>query len=418
MIAMNECVDVVDPGEGVAAQISLTVGDRAPTFPRSGRWEIMRIGSIHGIMVVALALSLASPARGQFTGEGRALEFRTDQPWGRLSLDGQGGARGPSPLRVSGPLQGDFWLAAGGAGVETQRGQVRVALDERGSRIASYGSTSRNLALRRSILFPGLHQLRNRDRRKGLLMATAGAASTGLVIWSQYKYRAAEDDTDLARRAFGASGILEERIEFQRELADRRHDENRAVDRRNLMLMTAGAAWGVSALDALFFSPGFEVRQADANSLTLGMQPKTRVNVVLRSIVFPGLAQSYNGQGTKAGWLGLGGIAVVGYVLRQQDEYLGAVSEFDKAQSRFDSASTVVEQEEFAQEAQARFEESEDRYRERNTALIVAASYWGVSLLDAMLSFGEAWGSSRTAGSTLGWSADPVQGTLAANVTF
>lgn len=371
-----------------------------------------------GWLVAAVVACWASSASAQLSSaEGRALEFRTDLPWGRLSLEGHHGARGPTPLRVPGPLRGEFWLTASGAGVESQRGQVRVGLDELGSQITSYGRPSSGTALRRSLVFPGFHQLRIHETGKGLLMGVAGATSAGMLIWSELKYRSASDDTDTARRAFEASGVLAERIALQRVLSDRREDENRAVDRRNLALIALGAAWGVSAIDALLFAPDFEVRQVDANSLTIGMRPKTRVDAAVRSMVFPGLGQRYNGESTKAGLVAVGGLAAAGLVFYKQDRYLDSVAELNKSRARFESATTVAEQNEFFLEQEARFADSEDRYRDRNTAVAIAATYWGLSVLDAILAFGEPWGGERV-GSSLGLTADPLNGALAAQVTF
>jgi hypothetical protein len=148
------------------------------------------------------------------------------------------------------------------------------------------------------------------------------------------------------------------------------------------------------------------------------MKPRTRFDAALRSMVFPGLGQRYNGSGTKAGLMALGGIAAVGLVVYEQDRYLESVAEFNKARAWYDTANTVQEQNEFFQEQEARFADSEDRYRDRNTTVAIAATYWGLSVLDSILSFGEPWGGRRVGGSTLGWSADPLHGALAANVTF
>ena len=374
-----------------------------------------------GIAGVAVLLGLASSARGQSPySEGRALEFRTDLPWARLIFEGGDEIAGVSPLRVPGPLAGDFWLSARGPGVEPQRGRIRVRLDEEGSRIVSYGGLPLHETLLRSALWPGYPQLRSRQAGKGVFLALAGGVSVGGALWAQSEFWQAEDSVSRATRARELTVSVTDRRAANQVLRDAIADRDYREGRRNLFLGVAGAAWGLSLVDALIFAPDFDVTRADENSLTLGMKRRRRFDAVLRSAVLPGLGQEYNGQRGKAIALGLGTLAVGAWAIVQQDRYDDAVHDLDKMIDRYDNATTVSEKDELLVLRKARLDDVDDAYRDRNIAAIVVLAYWTLNVADAALSFGDPWGGLRTqpGGQGFGLRADPGNGRLSAVVRF
>jgi hypothetical protein len=368
--------------------------------------------------VVALAFFAAAheaDAQGSRR-EGRALEFRTDLPWARLDLEGDEDVGGVSPLRVPGPLEGDFWLVAGGPGVETQRGRVRIELDEAGSRIESHGTIPFRESVMRAVLFPGYPQLRYGDRGKSRLMMFAALAGVGGAIWAETKVRDSESAISDLESAIALSGVASERERLTRALQDEIEDQAYRKNRRNLLLGATGTVWGVSFLDAVAFRPGFDVSQADASSMTLALSRKTRLDAMLRSAVFPGLGQAYNGRRTKAALVALAGIGAGAHYLWRQSEYNEAVAEFEKARSRFESSVSVDERTRLLAEQEALFGDVEDRGFERDVGLGLLGGVWFLSLVDTALDFGGEWGGARVAGN-FGISIEP-SGAVCAQVAF
>jgi hypothetical protein len=369
-------------------------------------------------LAIALLLAPAAPAQGTYS-EGRALEFRTDLPWAFLQLSSQPRVSGVSPLRVPGPLSGKFWLTARGPGVEAQLGRVSVGLDEEGARIFSYGALPLRETILRAALYPGYAQLRWGDRGRGLLMGAAATGALAWAAWTQFDVWEKEDDVDVVLRAIDASTVAAERAELSVAFQDARAEENQARERRNLLLVACGVTWGVSLVDALLFSPRFHVSSADESSLTLGMRRKTRSDAILRSAVFPGLGQTYNGQHNKAVLAALAGLAVGTVFLKQQMDYDESVSELERVDSRLATSTSISERDALLLERERLFDRADNDYRSRNLALGFAAGVWALSVADAALAFDRRWGDTRVrGGSGFGLAVDPARGELAARLHF
>jgi hypothetical protein len=390
---------------------------------RFSKWSLLfALGFLAGACwpggQAAAQTALRGSARGQQS-EGRVLEFRTDLPWAMLRLQGDSKISGVSPLRVPGPLAGKLWLTAKGRGVETQLGRITVRLDEQGPRIDSYGGLPFHERLMRSLLLPGYPQWRYGRRGRAVLLG--GAAIVG-VVWTlgaQGDLWDAEDATQAAELALHANSLAEERPRLLNELEDARLDEDHEAYRRNVALAATGACWGIGLLDAVLFAPRFHVSHADEGSLALHMQRKTRMDAVLRSALFPGLGQEYNGQNTKAFLVGLGGIVAGGYLLHHQIRYDEAVRDFEKVKQRYERAATVEERDELGLQLQLLYDREDDRYGRRNLALEIAAGYWVFSVLDAALSFAEPWGDVGVQGPRrFGLVVEPSRGEFAAQMSF
>jgi hypothetical protein len=352
--------------------------------------------------------------------EGPTLEFKTDLPWGHLALVGNERMKGTSPLLVPGPVSGNYWLLASGRGVEDQRGRIRIRLDEEGPTIASYGRPGFTETFLRATLYPGHAQYRALERRKGLVMIGAATASLTLTVLAQRDLWDAESSRDAASRAFDQSGTVEQKLLLQDALIDATEDVSFYEQRRDMFLRATAVCWGISYLDALFFRPAFNVRQADASSVTLGMQPKTRLDATLRSLVFPGLGQLYNSEPRKAGWMAAAGLAAGGWLLYRQDLYNEAISDLNKIDGRIGGATSVPEREALEAARAIQYGEVDDRYQERNVAVVLLAGAWGVAAIDAFYSHGKKWGNRtvRSSSGAFGLRADPLQGTVSARLEF
>lgn len=345
-----------------------------------------------GIAALAV-LAAASDASAQASRrEGRALEFKTDLPWAVLTLEGDDEIHGVSPLRVPGPLVGDFWLSARGPGVETERGRVRVGLDEAGARVESWGAIPFRETFMRSLLFPGYPQARYHERGKSRLLLLGGLAGLGFTGWAQWEFWQREDDVTELEQRIASSTSESERDALRREFLDAQEEKSFAADRRLLFAGATGAVWGVSILDAVAFSPDFHVSAADEAGLSLGLRRKTRLDAMLRGVVFPGLGQAYNGRTNKAVVAALAAGAAGAWVVHEQDDYNRAAADFRKVRSRYENASSVAERTALLSEQQALFADVSDRESDRDLAVMLLAGVWGLSLLDTALDFDRGWG--------------------------
>jgi hypothetical protein len=368
--------------------------------------------------LVAVIL-VAAPALSQsIFDEGRSLEFRADQPWARMKLDGPQAVDGVSPLRIPGPLEGEFWLSGWGSGLEKQRGRVRVHLDEGGSSIASYGPRSFSETALYSLLYPGIAQYSSQQRGKGLLLGLAATAGVVGTVWAQTELWSADEDVESASRAVSSASDEESIREAERTRQDRREEREFAADRRNVMAAATGAVWGLGLLDAFVFAPDFHVARVDESGLTLEMRRKTRFDALLRSMVFPGLGQEYNGDRRKAVWVALGAAAGGAWLVYRQIELSESIMDFDKAHERFESAITVEERTAYGLRQQQLYAKIEDQERDRNVTLAVLGAYWGLAALETAISFGDEWGSRAVRDGGVGMTVDPVRGEVAAQWKF
>ncbi|MFN8179563.1 MAG: DUF5683 domain-containing protein [bacterium] len=372
-----------------------------------------------GLGLAALLAPVAPVAAQAVHREGRALEFRSDLAWARLTLRGDDDIIGLSPLRVPGPLVGDFWLVADGPGVERQRGRVRVGLDEAGSRLESYGSPTFHEKLMRSVVFPGYAQLRSGDHAKGALLAVAGAGGVAAAAWAQSKFWDADDAVTQAQAAVAAAGSASERQARRLAFSDAQEAKTYASNRRNLYLGAAATAWGIGALDALAFGPSFHVTQADEAGLTLALHKKSRKSAMIRGIIFPGLGQEYNGRPRKAFVLASAGIGLGVWYLKAQDDFNQAVSDFERVRQRFEASTSVEERTALLAQEQSRFADVDSRERSKNVAMDSLAGLWILSLVDAAIDFGGGWGgdSVSKAKGGLGLYMDP-SGVVGARMRF
>jgi hypothetical protein len=344
-----------------------------------------------------------------------ALEFETNVAHSRLELMGRERIRGLAPLQVPGPLQGEFWLNASGPQLEPQRGRVRIGLDSSGSRIVSYSPISFQERLLAGLIFPGYAQIRYREGAKGAFLGTAAAAGLALGLWAQFELWDAKDEVTASTLALTEVGISDDEL-FARERAvlDAVESEDFATKRRNLFLGATAATWGIGLLDALVFAPDFRVRRANQGSLSLALQRRSKFQAGIRSLVFPGLGHHYYGANRRAFLAALGGIAAVGYVLYEQDDYNDAVAAREQAQLHLDHARTEEEEAVGRIQLNSATDEVDSQDRDRKLAFGVTIGVWGLSLLDALWSNPE----SPVRSTTLGLVADPRNRSLAAQLRF
>jgi hypothetical protein len=383
-----------------------------------GHWRALVPGLLLGIAAGSSARAQEVVADSlEVTVEEPALEFRTNVPWARVVLAGRQSVAGRSPLRVPGPLLGKFWLEAGGPGLDRQRGRIRFSLDDSGSRVYSYGGIPARQALVRSLVLPGLSQARSRQELKGASLITLAAGGVGLVAWAHHGAGSAEDAVQSLSDRIDVETdpvVIEELTEAR---YDARADQEHREARRELFLKATGVVWTVGFLDALAFRPRFHVQDADGESLTLGLRRATRGRAILRSLVFPGLGQEYNGERGKAIWVASSAILAGSYLVWRQDDVEREEAALRQAEERVDDNPGP----DATLRRDGKLRDRDGARDARDLAAWVAAGVWGLSLLDTALSFQEPWGDVPVEGSstgTIGWAVDPARGEVAALVRF
>jgi hypothetical protein len=324
--------------------------------------------------------------------EGKVLELRADLPYSRLSLEGESKIKGLSPLRIPGPLNGDYWLEAEGRGVEKQRGRVSIRLDEEGPRIVAQGPVTTSTNIRRALLFPGLAQFGFREHGRGLLMAGSAIGTIVMVGVTQDDLWEESEEKDAVENQLTFATTPEERQRLQNDLREAEEEESLARSRRNLYFASTIGVWAISMVDAAFFNPKFHVSGANENTLAIAMHEKTRGAAIARSLLFPGLGQQYNGQDEKAFAIASVGIFGVAVVLAQQEDVLQSQSEFDQVRVRAANTPPGPERDALIARAELLAAERDVQADHRLWALIGLGTYWGLSLLDTALSFDEPWG--------------------------
>jgi hypothetical protein len=380
----------------------------------------MRVRTAWIVAAAALALgSIAGPAFAQDAAvaveEGPALEFRANVPWARVVLEGDPSVAGRSPLRVPGPLAGSLWLYAAGPGLEEQRGKVHIVLDENGSHIASYGALRFGPTMMRALLYPGFAQWQAQERSKAKTMIFAATTGLAFSLWAHDDYRGALDRRESAEADLAAAP--DSTLPAVREsLRGARAEEGHLRDRRDLALAATGVVWGVSLVDAVLFRPRFDVTEADETSLTVSLRRKWRGQAIARSLFFPGLGQEYNGQRRKAFWVAMGGLAAGSYTAWRMDDVARAEARLRQAEDRLQELDTP-ENQALRDKSQGDVDQTRN---ERDTAFKILAGYWGLSLLDAALSFESPWGDVPVGSphSSLHWRVDPARGVLAGELRF
>ena len=216
--------------------------------------------------------------------EPKVLEFRADLPYSRLALDGDAKIKGLTPLRIPGPLNGDYWLTAEGRGVEKQRGHVSIRLDEEGPRIVAHGPVTQSTSIRRALLFPGLAQAGFREHGRALLMATSAIGSIVMVGVTQDDLWEESEEKDAVENDLLLATTPEDRERLQADLREAEEEESLARSRRNLYLLSTAAVWTISLVDAAFFKPNFDVSGANETTLAVAMNEKTRGAAIARSL--------------------------------------------------------------------------------------------------------------------------------------
>jgi hypothetical protein len=324
--------------------------------------------------------------------DAKVLEFRADLPYSRLSLEGESKIKGLTPLRIPGPLNGDYWLTAQGRGVEKQRGRVSVRLDEEGPRIVAQGPVTASTNIRRALLFPGLAQFGFREHGRGLLMAGSAIGSIVMVGVTQDDLWKEAEEKDAIENQLQFATDPQDQERLQANLREAEEEESLARSRRNLYLLSTIGVWAISMADAAFFSPKFEVSAANENTLAIAMHEKSRGAAIGRSLLFPGLGQQYNGQDEKAFAIASVGIFGVAVLLAQQEDVMQEQSELDQTTVRASNLPPGPERDALLEKAKLQAAERDIQADHRLWALIGLGTYWGLSLLDTALSFDEPWG--------------------------
>jgi hypothetical protein len=149
------------------------------------------------------------------------------------------------------------------------------------------------------------------------------------------------------------------------------------------------------------------------------MQKRSLGAAVTRSAVFPGLGQHYEGHSTKGALVATGAIASTVLFLHEHDDLLKARSEVTQLEVRIDLTPPGDERDAMESALSRAEDEADAEERDRNLTLILLGAYWGISLLDTVISFEQPWGESTVgSGWSFGMNATPEQAGVVATRAF
>ncbi|MAF27398.1 MAG: hypothetical protein CME07_05985 [Gemmatimonadetes bacterium] len=348
---------------------------------------------------------------------GAALEFRTDHERAYFTLDGPQSVAGLSPLRVPGPLEGDFRLHATGSGLAPQTGVLSVELGTGGPRIVGFGRESLRECAFRGAVFPGLVQHGRGERGRAAFLASGATAGLAAALWIHLDIVKGEDRAaDLRSRGRLLSAADPDGAEALFLQASRKsRDVNHLRDRRILALVSTATVWGVGFTDATLFRRPFRVTRSRADGLVLRAENAGRAGTLARSLLFPGLGHDFAGRGRRGLAATMGAVGAGGYLLASMDSKNRATQQRVWLEKRIEESTNghLLS----GDLAEARFEESK-KATERNRAAWLLAGWWALSALDSIWSpelGAPAGGHSNMSGA---FSVDPVLAEVSWKVGF
>lgn len=231
------------------------------------------------LLICALALDIvATPSlRAQKTqpdssssGASTATAFSqpgltvTSNPAGALvELKGVAELAGLAPVFFSQGIPGRYELRVSKTGYETYNTTVQMS-NERVEQVdVRLEPKTRGKAAIRSLLWPGWGQFYSGQKTKGAVMTTLALAAGASVVLAEIDYQNKKDDFDVFNAMYQdslRSGSSTNLPALRSQLDNVQTDAHDAESLRRAAVGGAIAVWGISFLDALFFSPSGEGR--------------------------------------------------------------------------------------------------------------------------------------------------------------
>jgi hypothetical protein len=360
-----------------------------------GAMMMSRIRLPRGAFAAPLLFLLLGAASAQAE---PSLTLWTHPLGARFVLAGPTTIRGESPLPLGSEHPGDYRVRVSLAGHESSHGKLSLRFQDGSLRLGKAGDFRRERVLS-SLALPGLGQVREGRVIEGVFWGGAGlgAGIASLVLEAHYAeahdaYAARETALAAAASALQAGSLSAAAYRtavhetFRAEaLASRRLRE------RNYALGALAVVWGLNLADASWFHSSFDVKEGSGGVLQVALAEKTRGRAVLRSIVYPGFGQYYEGRRLRGAVYTAGATAAAVAALVAHLEYKGHVDQVDALDREMaaltpggpaEAESSRVA----AAERETALRRSEDNRDRRDLAVITTAAVYAASILDAALS--------------------------------
>ena len=320
------------------------------------------------------------------------LVVRSQPPGALVEFAGPSTLRGFAPFPLRQEYSGRYSVLVSSPGYETARGAVTLRARDGVLRLASVESGLRREGVLRSLLLPGYGQMKEGRRFEGLLWGFGSATAALTTLFWEFEFQKVRDDyqesSALLLRSSpsdeGYIGLLDNTFRLEANVSARRRD-------RDFALGAIGLYWGLGLIDAALFHGELDLREGSDGSVQVTLTRRTRDRALLRSVFYPGLGQSYLGNGGRA-FLYAAGASVAGAVATMSHlrykESLDRIDTIGREQTALlpggpDEAEAYNRLVAERESLQRRSEDDKDR---RDWAGVIAAGFWLGSLLDVLLS--------------------------------
>lgn len=338
--------------------------------------------SFHGALLTLAAACLlvlhAEPALAQVE-DSLCIFFDSPERGLHLELDRGHLINGMMPLTICDLRPGERCrLEVGGGRFERRAGYLDISRSGdpsiKGNRISAF--------LRNSVL-PGWGTVKTGRRWTGFSDVLNLGAYLYYLLMEETEYRDMKELHDDLIERLAATSDNEERA----ALAEEAHFSSRAVNVQNThrkrILYAAGAIYGYQLIDPYISGrpPGWK-REAGGSILEVHGSHTGRVKAFIHSALWPGRGQFYQGKNARGVIYSALAAAAGLYALDRHNAYDEYGFVYEVEIDRFNDAASEEDRVYHRDRAQAFWNELEEARKDRNTAYIILAGLWGISLID------------------------------------
>ncbi len=297
-------------------------------------------------------------------------------------LGGPGRFSGVVPLAIPGDITGSFQLDVTAPGYEEQR--VLIDFPGGGGPLSlDSPRPTHGAGVAKALVWPGLAEIASEtgDGYRGFGFATAGGIGVIGLLAAWIREGNAEDDlaADLQREG----DTPEERADLDLAAAAHGAEAESANEAVHDWIYMCVAAWGTSLIDTYMLAPGPGQVTEDLTEVRFKMQPLSRNEAALRSLV-PGLGQFYAGRRTAGQIAFYSGLLAVTGLLMAEHSYDEAVHTAAAYEELYRDPLADPEQVAIYRDALASAsDDAESRQTIRNITAGITAGVWIANLADA-----------------------------------
>jgi hypothetical protein len=236
----------------------------------------------------------------------------------------------------------------------------------------------------RNALIPGWGTVNAGQPAQGWISAFSIAAALYTFVQENQEYRHLKNRYYVGIESLARAETLADKLRIQDRVNETIGEVNVQNKHRRRLAVLSAALYGFQILDPFISQvpPSME-SEAGGSVVRLGADRRNPVKAILRSLVFPGKGQFYQGKQGRGIFFSAMSLAAGLVVLDYHNQYDVDANRYLVAVDRYDRAVSLREKTDLRYEALGIWDEVEDTRRKRNAAYIVLAGIWGLSIVDA-----------------------------------